>query len=526
MKNLKALLVLSMLSLFSFTSNSTHVVGGDMQFTQTGPNTYSIILRLYRDCGGASLGNTAPISIFDGVNCGVAANVSLARVPGTITAGSGTGGTLIQFGDECYTPNLCVEEHYYTGNVTLANNPNGYMAQWDLCCRNTTDNLQGQPSSGLYTRIPDPALIGGNTTPKFIDYPADAYMCVGFQKCIDFAATDADGDSLAYRLITPIASFGGGTNCQINSVPWATGYSATPPLSILGPGSSCVIDPVTGCVNSRPARNGAYVVSVVCEEWRNGVKIGETVRDLQYASLRCTFNSKPELVDFETRNVLDFNGDKCLDFLAIDANPGDTFYLEVTSNAYQFGAVSNVPTLTNGFHVFNWINSAGLNKSDSLQNLRKLSSTTFEGVGGVGARFCWNLDDCDILAIDSFYINVVGYSLGCDGSKDTVSKNISLPVRKAEYSYNVPNVFTPNGDGINDEFFLKKDAFDRCFDALSIKVYNRWGQMVYESEDAKFTWDGKDDSGSEVSEGTYFVILQGFYGGKEVTQNFPITLFR
>ena len=90
----------------------------------------------------------------------------------------------------------------------------------------------------------------------------------------------------------------------------------------------------------------------------------------------------------------------------------------------------------------------------------------------------------------------------------------------------MPNVFSPNGDGQNDLFQLKKDQFDRCYDALTVRIYNRWGQNVYESDDAKFEWDGRDENGNEMTEGTYYVVLQGYYGGNEVTNNFPLTLFR
>jgi len=120
----------------------------------------------------------------------------------------------------------------------------------------------------------------------------------------------------------------------------------------------------------------------------------------------------------------------------------------------------------------------------------------------------------------------MAYSLGCDGGKDSVTQRVSIPVLKKNSNYIVPNVFSPNGDGVNDEFYLEQGAFDRCYDVLSIKVYNRWGQQVFESEDAQFRWDGNDENGKEMAAGTYFVILQVYYGGKEVTDNFPVTLFR
>ena len=64
----------------------------------------------------------------------------------------------------------------------------------------------------------------------------------------------------------------------------------------------------------------------------------------------------------------------------------------------------------------------------------------------------------------------------------------------------IPNVFTPNGDGLNDE--LEFVGIDNTAD-YSIKIFNRWGLQVYEGTDALAHWDG---GGHEV--GTYFYILK------------------
>lgn len=55
--------------------------------------------------------------------------------------------------------------------------------------------------------------------------------------------------------------------------------------------------------------------------------------------------------------------------------------------------------------------------------------------------------------------------------------------------YSVPSAFSPNNDGINDEFCLK--GWDKCVSNFSVGIYNRWGEKIYESEDAAFCWDGK-----------------------------------
>lgn len=68
--------------------------------------------------------------------------------------------------------------------------------------------------------------------------------------------------------------------------------------------------------------------------------------------------------------------------------------------------------------------------------------------------------------------------------------------------FEVPNVFTPNGDGNNDVFKVHGEAIDE-FEA---KIYNRWGRKVYEWNDVNGSWDGKI-TGTEASPGVYYIII-------------------
>lgn len=65
----------------------------------------------------------------------------------------------------------------------------------------------------------------------------------------------------------------------------------------------------------------------------------------------------------------------------------------------------------------------------------------------------------------------------------------------------VPNVFTPNGDGINDALAFR---YLEYHDNSSLKVYNRWGVKVYESADYENQW-----TGGNLSDGVYYFILEG-----------------
>ncbi|HMQ49274.1 MAG TPA: gliding motility-associated C-terminal domain-containing protein [Saprospiraceae bacterium] len=67
--------------------------------------------------------------------------------------------------------------------------------------------------------------------------------------------------------------------------------------------------------------------------------------------------------------------------------------------------------------------------------------------------------------------------------------------------YNLPNAFTPNGDGHNDLF----TPYPYCFiDQVDVQIFNRWGSVVYTTKDPNINWDGRDLQGKEVPEGTYY----------------------
>ena len=71
------------------------------------------------------------------------------------------------------------------------------------------------------------------------------------------------------------------------------------------------------------------------------------------------------------------------------------------------------------------------------------------------------------------------------------------------FEVNLTNVFSPNGDGINDFLeFPSIGASDQ-----KVIIINRWGNRIYESSLKNFSWDGKDFNGIEVNEGTYFFTI-------------------
>jgi len=74
----------------------------------------------------------------------------------------------------------------------------------------------------------------------------------------------------------------------------------------------------------------------------------------------------------------------------------------------------------------------------------------------------------------------------------------------------VPKVITPNGDGVNDIFLPDLQKWEGIKKHEMI-VFNRWGEKVWESSDFESGWDGKRN-GRYVAEGTYFWLLEVYYG--------------
>ncbi|GAB4016658.1 hypothetical protein GCM10028773_10490 [Spirosoma koreense] len=98
----------------------------------------------------------------------------------------------------------------------------------------------------------------------------------------------------------------------------------------------------------------------------------------------------------------------------------------------------------------------------------------------------------------------------------TVTFHVKSPVWTGEIK--VPNVFTPNGDGINDYFAVKDLPTDSCNERFkSVEITNRWGQPIFKSTDPRFRWYGNNSPA-----GTYYYLLlttsQTFKG--------PVTLMR
>jgi gliding motility-associated-like protein len=85
----------------------------------------------------------------------------------------------------------------------------------------------------------------------------------------------------------------------------------------------------------------------------------------------------------------------------------------------------------------------------------------------------------------------------------------------------VPNVITPNGDGVNDFFYTR---YADNYSDVNLTIFNRWGRVVYQTDAYDNTWGGEKTNGNEINGGVYYYIMTWDGGTKD--QNGNITVFK
>ena len=128
---------------------------------------------------------------------------------------------------------------------------------------------------------------------------------------------------------------------------------------------------------------------------------------------------------------------------------------------------------------------------------------------------------------------------GCADNVSVTIKEIPCPC-PADINLTIPNAFSPNRDGENDEFCLPaaqaglQGGIEDCIQELKVFIYDRWGEKVYESTDPKFCWDGTygstsltTDAGKVMNSAVFVYYLKAtLISGETITKKGNISLLR
>ncbi len=155
-------------------------------------------------------------------------------------------------------------------------------------------------------------------------------------------------------------------------------------------------------------------------------------------------------------------------------------------------------------------------------------AVTFTNTSTGATSFTWTLGNglTDLLnntiaqtytATGIYTVSLVVTNNNC---KDSTS--ILITVLDEEPEIEIPNVFTPNGDGINDVF--KITAINTK--SFSADIFNRWGTKLFSWSDITTGWNGKTN-GKEVTDGVYFYMIKiTTSSDKDITKQGTVSLFR
>ena len=181
------------------------------------------------------------------------------------------------------------------------------------------------------------------------------------------------------------------------------------------------------------------------------------------------------------------NCDTIITDLTINNNPQLTLIKTDDNCGEQLGSITAVASTNNPPITYNW--STGSSNS--------IISNLLAGV----------------------YSIVVTDNNNCSTTDSVLVFNITA---NCEQTIFIPNVFSPNGDNQNDLFMIQLIGLE--FENL--KIYNRWGILLFETNNINEGWDGTTTSGEDVSEGSYFFILSYKNNNEKQIKKGTLTLLK
>ena len=552
--------LLIVLFFISIDAKASHIVGGEIYYDSLGNGQYRITIELFRDCLNSATPFDNPIeySIFyaDGTLYGTYS--ILLPTPQILP---------IVYDDPCVTPpdDICIERAIYIDTVSLDFNIAGYYISYQRCCwANNIQNMLNPENNGitLTTTIPGSSLINlPNNSARFNEYPP-LVLCANNPLNFDHSSFDLDGDSLFYFLCSP---FLGGSIANVIPNPespspyipidWENGFSALLPF---GGGSNVTINSQTGMMTFIPNQIGNFVMGVCVNEYRDNILINENMRTFSYRVVNCLVEvpiivdliGPPSLIEdcgfagFTITRTDTLDNLTVQVFLSGSATNGidydfisDTLVLPqgIFSDTLGFTPLFDnltegnetvifnivIPnpcdgtfdTLSTTVNIIDYIPLAivtedSINICGDIGQIGMLWSSVFYGAPPYTyswtPNFLYPNNDTIFINPDDLPPNLTIYMLDV---VDQCNKLIqSLPI----VVYNqcplvVPNFFSPNNDNIN-EFLIITNLEN--YDKVHLRVFNRWGNLIYENENYKNDWSGTSADNQKITEGVYFYTVE------------------
>jgi len=205
--------------------------------------------------------------------------------------------------------------------------------------------------------------------------------------------------------------------------------------------------------------------------------------------------------------------DKC-GYLSPESNTGTSILLKQSINN------DNVSLSWNGYH--NW--------QVGVQNYLvqiQLKNKQFKMVANLPGSDTTYTDDSVYNAIDTAYCyRVIAIENGA--RHDSSISNLTCAILPSRVF--VPNAFSPNGDSLNDVWKVSAlsvfNAVGSKLTQFDVRIYNRWGTLVFESNDINKGWDGTFKGGGAPADVYIYLISANGIDGKNFRLSGNLTLLR
>lgn len=203
----------------------------------------------------------------------------------------------------------------------------------------------------------------------------------------------------------------------------------------------------------------------------------------------------------------------------IDVTLGDDLILVVTND--ELGCMDSIPFPVNGFPGI----TADINADPGTTITEGEAVTLTATTDGTNVTYLWSNGETtpsitDMPTETTTYTVVITDENGCEAEA-----SITITVEESLCStFDLPDAFTPNADGENDELIVRSDGE---FDAIDFQVLDRWGNEVFRTTSINDPWNGRhQQTGSELSPGVFAYCLQVTCNGMEEVQHGSIVLIR
>jgi gliding motility-associated-like protein len=278
----------------SLSVKATHIVGGEFRYEFLGANTYRITFDLYRDCVSGD-----PKAIDgDGVGSFGIYNLNSGTWLDRFKASSSNVFIVPPgFNNSCINnpPNVCLSRLRFTFDKVIPTGINNYLIVYQRCCRNQANNISNfggnQVGATYYTTLN--TQFGSNNSAVAKSFPPQI-ICINNPLFYDAGYTDPDGDSLSYSFCSaknynddniPNPEPADIQSPPYSDIPYAFGFTSNNPITS---SPTISIDQKTGLITGTPSVKGRFVVTVCCNEYRNGNLIGLNRRDFQFETTNCS----------------------------------------------------------------------------------------------------------------------------------------------------------------------------------------------------------------------------------------------